>query len=290
MNNSGKTLTIFLSVISVFLVSLTVIAVFLLIKEAESRKTAEYELEQVRMIEAKLQADFKESQKKVSLLEKKEKESEERIESLMEDLELEQGLREEAKNENRELREARDILEKENLAKETAQKELQKDLALAEEEVISLEEQLDLASNQYKELEAQRQEIEKQYQELKRKWEPFETSFDIPTEELREELQASFDLMEMDEGDIELEPIVVSSFMESKGEIISVDRETNFIIVSLGEEDGVKKDGVLAIYRGEQHLGDVKVSRVLPNMSAADFILPLKSRDVRREDRAVFRQ
>ena len=288
MNNSGKTLTIFLTVISVLLVSLTVIAVFLLIKEAESRKTAECELEQVRVIEAKLQVDFKESQKRVSLLEKKEKESEERLESLMEDLELEQGLREEAKNENRELREARDILEKENLAKVNAQKELQKDLTLAEEEVISLEEQLDLASSQYKELEAQRQEVEKQYLELKDKWEPFETSFDFPTEELREELQASLDLMGMD-GGIELEPIIVSSLGETKGEIISVDRETNFIIVSLGEEDGVRKDGVLAIYRGEQYLGDVKVSRVLPNMSAADFILPLKSQDVRREDRAVFR-
>ena len=58
MNNSGKTLTIFLVVIAVLLVSLTAIAVFFFLQEVELRKSAEYNLEQIRIAEIKLQEDI----------------------------------------------------------------------------------------------------------------------------------------------------------------------------------------------------------------------------------------
>ncbi len=93
----------------------------------------------------------------------------------------------------------------------------------------------------------------------------------------------------MDDDSVELERIVINLFGEKKGAIISVDRETNFIIVGLGKEDGVKENAVLSIYRANRHLGDVRVSRVLSGMSAADFIPPLESRDVRKDDQAVIK-
>jgi len=74
MNKSGKTLTIFLVVISVLMISLTTIAVFFFLKEVDLRKAAEFDLEQLRVAEAKLQGDLKESTRKVAIFEEKIKE------------------------------------------------------------------------------------------------------------------------------------------------------------------------------------------------------------------------
>jgi hypothetical protein len=69
-----------------------------------------------------------------------------------------------------------------------------------------------------------------------------------------------------------------------------VDADTDFVIVSLGDKDGVSKGAILSLYRGEQYLGDIKVSRVLANMSAADFVTPLKSSDVQKDDQVMIKK
>ena len=75
MNNMGKTLTIFLIVISILFLSLTAITIFFLKKENEMRKATETKLTESEAARAKLNEDLKESQKKVFLLEEKNKEA-----------------------------------------------------------------------------------------------------------------------------------------------------------------------------------------------------------------------
>ena len=269
MNRSGKTLTIFLSVMVLVFLCFTGIVLFLLVKEKEFRKTAETNAERLQMAEAKLQADLKESKKQGFLLEEKNKEVSDKIENLMEDLDLAEGLRDEIKKENRQL--------KEDLEKETQLKEdLRKQLASAEDKVGSLQQQLQTTADQNQELTQSQKNLQSQYEELKKKLEsPWDTSTAMQNGQ---------------PSSMDLERIVVGPSGEKKGKIVSIDRETNFLIVSLGEKDGIRKDMMLSIYRKDNHIGDVKVSRVLPEMSAVDFIPPLKSQDIVKDDWVVMKQ
>ena len=270
-NKSGKTLTIFLVVIAVLLVSLTIISVFFFLEEVELRKTAEYNLEQLTITEAKLQADLKEAKKQVFIYEEKIKESDDKIESLMEDLELEQGLREEIKKENRQLRET---LEKENQAREEIRGQLNAQLKTANDKAGALQAELDTLKSQTQDMQQQREEAEQKLNDLQSR---------LGGEAVPAAAEAAGQ-------DVNLATIVVAPPGDNKGKVISVDRETDFVIVSLGQKDGVKKEDLLSIYRNDKYLGDVKVSRVLPEMSAADFVAPLKSQEVRKDDRAVPKQ
>ena len=73
----------------------------------------------------------------------------------------------------------------------------------------------------------------------------------------------------------------------SDGRILSVDTDTEFVIVNLGEKDGIKRNMFLSVYRGKEYLGDIQITRVQPEMSAADFVPPFSSRSVRKNDQVV---
>jgi hypothetical protein len=71
---------------------------------------------------------------------------------------------------------------------------------------------------------------------------------------------------------------------------LSVDKETEFLIFDLGAKSGVKQGDVMSVMRGDNYLGDIKVSRVQDEMSAADLIPPFSSRMVRKNDSVVPKQ
>ena len=95
---------------------------------------------------------------------------------------------------------------------------------------------------------------------------------------------------------IHLEKIVVSpgskteKSLKDEGRVLTVDAENEFVIVNLGQKDGISEGVVLSILRGEQYLGDVQVTRVQPEMAAADFIPPLASQNVNKNDRVIKKQ
>ena len=282
MNNSGKTLTIFLVVIAVLLLCLTGISVFFFVKEIDLRKSAEYNLEQLRIVEVSLRADLKEADKQIKLLEEKNKEANGRVEDLIEEKALEQELKEELKREARQLKEK---LEKEGKAKEDVRKELTAELDSAQERVAQIEKELDSTRTRNKELETIRQELETQVGDLK-------TQIDTLTKKLTisaGDADVPADGAALQEG-VDLDPIVINTADDNRGVIISVDKEADFIIVSLGDKHGIKKGALLSVYRGEKYLGDVEVSRVLPEMSAADFVPPLRSEKVRKDDQVVVKE
>ena len=106
--------------------------------------------------------------------------------------------------------------------------------------------------------------------------------------------------------DIELDPIVVnprgtnealepsdasvSAESLSAGKVLSVDRDVQFVIINLGVQDGVNVGQTMSIYHSNKYLGDVKITRVLPEMSAADFIPPLAAQDVQKDDQVVVKE
>ncbi len=87
---------------------------------------------------------------------------------------------------------------------------------------------------------------------------------------------------------MELDRIVVGQ--KSKGKVLSIDKESEFIICNIGANQGVKIGDFLSVFKGDEYLGDVKVSRVQEEMSAADFVAPLSSRNVHKNDSVVLQQ
>ncbi len=297
MNKGGKTLTIFVVVIIVLLISISSIALFFFQLEIERREVAEGNLAQVKMIEMKLRGDVKEAKKKIFLLEEKNKESDERINSLLDDLELEQGLREEMKNEQDVLKEA---LESQTQSKDETRVKLSKevesirgDLSAATKELgqkaatlVKSEKRVHELENLAKNLEVQKEDLIKEKIELEGRIKGMSPDAEGQKEAKDvKEVNVTLEQANIEEVTKVEEPKVPEVTGSLEGRVISVDKKASFLICSLGEKDGIKQNDVMAVFRGDDYLGDVRISRVQTDMSAADFIPPLTSRKVQKNDR-----
>jgi len=325
-NSSGKVLTIFLVIMAILLVSLTAMSIFIFQKEKEKRIGAEKEVEKKVDEIFRFKQEVREIKRKSFLLEEKNKEADEQINSVLDELELEKGLRKEVKIENSALKEkleemkgAKKVLE-EKLAKNIEELE-KKSLEL--KEVIAKSQELTGFQNINKELKVKNEELEQKLNvvlEEKAKWEEekkglreqmnssvVEQSNQVNSIEEQHIVEKSVKkdviLEAKGDGSVELAPIVVvpsGSVVKAqkslpslpgasslKGKILTVDRETEFVIINLGSDDGIIKDQIMSVLRDGEYLGDITVTRIQPGMSAADLISPLSSRLVKKNDQVV---
>lgn len=293
-NSSGKVLTVFLIIIAVLLISLTAVSFFFFQKETEQRKETEAALEKAKTNEGRLEQDLKEAKKQNFLLEEKSKEMDEQINSLLDDLEVEKGLKEEVKRENLSLKEKLDTAISE---RDAVQQKLASDMTGFEEKMSALNAQLETEINLKKELETVNKELQDKITELEKEIEEAKhgTSSQvvpIPGEgQINDESQPDLlpfkSLPSSGSLDVELDKIVVVPSRAMEGRIINVDLESEFVIFNLGGKEGVSLDKIMSIYRGNNYLGDVKVTSVQPQMSAADIIPPLSAKVIRKNDRVV---
>lgn len=269
---SGKALTFILIVFVVLLLSVTGISLFFFLKEIDLHKAAEYKLEQLQQVEAKLNADLKAAQEQIILLDEKKKDAEEHVESLLQEVDLQKTAKEEVQKQNQTLQ---DDLQKEVKAKEEIRSRLNQDLQAAQDKYNAVKSELDKVLVRNKELEAARTDITAQIEGVNQ-----------GVSSVNETVTP------LGGSGVTLGKIVVSPSpgAGSKGKVISVDSDTDFVIVSLGEKDGIAKGSILSIFRGNDYLGDVKVSRVLAEMSAADFVPPFKSQNVKKDDQVVLKK
>ena len=80
---------------------------------------------------------------------------------------------------------------------------------------------------------------------------------------------------------VELPPIVVRSPESEtevsqeeaipKGKVLAVNKEHNFIVIDLGEEQGIKRGDIFSIYRDNQKIANVEVIQTRKNVSACDI-------------------
>jgi len=307
MNSSGKVLVIFLVITALLLISLTAISLFFFQKETERRKLAEVTLEEFQGEKTKVDEELKDLKKKNFLLQEKNKEAEARVNDLSDELELESGLREEMKLETvlleeklKELEDQREASAREIEEGEELHKELTKNLSLSKQKIKELEAQLKAELERSQKL---GQLYEQKQQEDAVKAEAIQKS---QLEEAAENNDSQEALLEEGENrgieleeiviipnqpktqEILLKPIVGEAVLALEtalnGRILSVDIETEFVIVSLGEKDGIVVGNVLSVYRNENYVGDIKITRLQSEMSAADLVLPLSIRNVRKDD------
>ncbi len=287
MNNNihGKTLSIFVGLIMILLVSSTCIGFYLYKKEVVTRQQAEEDRDQSRESEMKLQAELKELKHQMTVVQDKNKEADDKINNLMDEMELNEGLRKELKTENAAL--------KENL--ESAKKDKGR-----------VQEELDLASKKYKEVQdllKAEQDKSKDFQSRINSLEDAQQQAEAKVDAMRAELkpinqrspeeQVAGEVVPpiaaKDRQKVELDKIVVNPNEGMRGRVLSVDKEAEFIVCNMGLKQNVKSGDVLSVYRGEEYLGDVRVSRVQEEMAAADLIPPFSSSRVRKNDTVVFK-
>ena len=287
MNNSGKVVTIFLIITAILLLSLTAISLFFFQQEREKRHALEDSLGESRSQLATSQTQLEELKKQKFLLEEKSKEMDERINSLLDDLELEKGLKEEVKKEQAALNEK---LGKEIKSKEKQKEELNKQIADANTKIKELEDKLRFEVEVANQLKQRNRLLEKENMQLA---EGMGLTSYVPAAELNDKEAASQDPdkeMSLDEIVVKTDPdntVVSVPAQIPEGRVISVDDETEFVIIDLGKKHGVTLGRVMSIYRGDKYLGDIKISRVQTEMSAADLVLPLTGKLLRKNDQVL---
>ncbi len=272
VKSEGKVLTVFLIIIAVLLVTMTAAAVFFLYQEKDSREKAEIAQKNLTVKVDDLEKDINQVKKEKFLLEEKNKEADDKINGLLDELELEQGLREEMKKEAASLNEK---LEEVKRARQEAEKK-NEDIVKFQEEISQLQSQVN------KILEEKRVLEEKIQDQIKIEKNRVGVSRLLSSEGA----QSPSDILE---EKVDLPKIVVSPPKVAEGLVLSVDVETEFVIVNLGSKKGIKMGQILSINRGQEYLGDIQVTRVQPEMSAADLIPPFSSRVVRKNDQVVIK-
>jgi hypothetical protein len=289
MNGSGKVVTIFVIITAILLLSLTAISVFFFQQEYQKRKSFEDALGESQSKITQLTQQITDTEKQRFLLEEKNKELDERLNSLLDELELERGLKEEIQREQVLLNEK---LDKEIKAREKAKTEMTQRIEEAQTKIFDLEKKLREEVETARSLMERNKLLESENLQLAKGLgiDDYTPSGTTQGGDPQQTVAATAGAQEL--GDI----VIASSGANgqsnattrpSDGRIISVDDETEFVIIDLGKKHGMTLGRILSVYRGDKYLGDIKVTRVQPEMSAADLILPLTGKLVMKNDQVL---
>jgi CII-binding regulator of phage lambda lysogenization HflD len=72
-----------------------------------------------------------------------------------------------------------------------------------------------------------------------------------------------------------------------EGKVLVLNKEYNFLVMNLGNKEGVAIGDTFGVYRGDKYIGDVKVEKVQDAMSAAGFASDDVKNNVREGDKVV---
>lgn len=284
MNNLGKIPSVLIILMLILLASSTAIGFFLYQKETQHSKDLTTQLEASQQQVDKLQADLTDTKKQVALLQDKNKEADNKINSLMDEIELKEGLSNELKKENASMKEALEAAKKERDKIHTDLDEAAKKFQQTQDLLKVEQEKTKSLQDKYDQLQQAKKTADTQLSDLKASMKPYNERT------VQQQVASEAPSPSAPKDKVELDKIVVNPQGGAKGKILSVDKETEFVVCSLGTHQGVKFGDILSVYRGDEYLGDVKVSRVQDDMCAADFVPPFSSHKVRKNDTVVLKQ
>ncbi len=118
----------------------------------------------------------------------------------------------------------------------------------AKKEHLSLQEQYDKINKDYESLQAQLKTVKAQNENLTKQLDDMESR-----------------------KEVELDKIVVSPGAEAEGKVLVVNKEFNFIVVSAGNNKGMRPGVMLSIFRDGKFVAKAQVEKVYETMSAANI-------------------
>jgi len=266
----------------ILLLCSTSIGFYLYHLEQRLHKSVETQLDISRADGVKLQVQLKDVQGQLTLAQDKNKEADQKINNLLDEKDLNEGLRAALKKENASL--------KDQMAQiEASKQKLKADLDDADTKLSQFQELLKTAENKSKELEAHLATLaetnkgnETRIKELVADVKRYEQR--QPTEQITPKVTAP-----VQGGKVELGKIVVKPQEGPQGHILTVDTDADFVIFNIGLKQGIKPDDLLSVFRGNDYLGDVKATRVQDEMSAADIVPPLTAKAIQKNDTVVLK-
>jgi len=281
INKGGKTLTIFTALIIILLISSTSIGFYLYHLEQRMRKKTEVELDTSRTDGVKLQTQLKDVQTQLALSQDKNKEADQKINGLLDERDLNEGLRNALKKENVDL--------KEQLATIDASKQrLKAALDDAETKLTQYQQLLKSSEDKSKELENHLNSLADANKGNETKIRELSAALSAAQKPVAPPAPIA-PASPVAGAKMELGKIIVKPQNGTQGYVLTVDTEADFVICNLGLKQGIKPDDLLSVYRGNNYLGDIKATRVQDEMSAADLVPPLTSKEVQKNDSVVLK-
>ncbi len=74
-----------------------------------------------------------------------------------------------------------------------------------------------------------------------------------------------------------------------KGNVIAVDPKYNFVVLNIGENQGVRENGQLLVNRNGRLIAKLQITRVQPNQSIANILPESKQGDVMEGDQVIIK-
>ena len=171
--------------------------------------------------------------------------------------------------------------------------QMQDSFKLIKSENTILSRQLESLNNRKMNLEKQLQEVMDKKDNIEQKYDDMQTMLSgkiSQVNDLKEELDAirqgatpAPEAISESRGAVELPPIVVrpqaseqpsreiSMASVGQGKVLAVNKDSNFVIVDLGEDAGVKVGDVFQVYRDDNSVASVEAIQVRKNISACDI-------------------
>lgn len=72
-----------------------------------------------------------------------------------------------------------------------------------------------------------------------------------------------------------------------EGKLLVINKEYNFVVINLGNKDGVEVGDLFSVYRKDKYIGDVRVEKVHESMSAAGFVSASIKNKINEGDKVV---
>jgi hypothetical protein len=256
---------------------------YLFQKERLKALDLEQKLNEVTLKQKETESKLKDSQKSVSELQSKLDQSKSQIDALDTELQQEKDGRaddqEKLKQTKQELQQQKSI-----------RQDLEMKISLAQDDSKKAVERLKELDTKKKELESKVKELESKVKDLESRNQGIELgrivvgpetteSAPIPTtptttEQKKEIIQpetASAPTPEKPLPDQKKKEKSVKASSGLEGRVLVLNRDYNFVVISLGSKDGVNLADTFSIYHDNNYVGDIKVEKVHDSMSAAGF-------------------
>ena len=286
-----------------------ILLVILLIVAAAAAFLGFIALQKEKEINATLTEENKELEVKKRSAEKQAADLKKQIEGLNQEIGQQKAKLQDYENKiseiNNELvseREAKESALSEVASIREASESARKDKAALETQLRSAQEELNSIRNQLTSLEGIKQELE---QRLSSK--PKEAEVKVPAKSAPKpegdgaaSNSRSHKVEEVKPGEVQLEKIVVapnpqeeapvvSSTVPLEGKVLVVNREYDFIVINLGQKDGVNLGDTFEVLRKDKSLGQAKVEEVRDTMSVATPGTKDMIKQIKEDDRVVRR-
>lgn len=184
-----------------------------------------------------------------------------------------------------------DSLTSELFREKDAKRQFQDSLRFAKNENAILRRQLKSLSNRKVDLEMKLAKLQEEKNSFERKFTEMSLLLEDKFSQINElrqrietlrspsQAQTAQFMPQSKKESVELPPIVVrpqetsleQAAINRPGRVIAINKDYNFVIVDLGEDDGIRIDQTLSVYKDDQAVATVEVVQVRKSIAAADI-------------------